>query len=126
MSLHINSRYSPILVHMSSTFMTVQLLCSLVLKTQCQDVIVGVCSIDSQALKINSQIFYSTGCTTGDLRLVGGSYANQGRVEVCNNGVWGTVCHDFWSSVDASVACRQLGFSRNCKCVQYPMFMLIF
>ena len=54
-------------------------------------------------------------CGTGDLRLTGGSYANQGRVEVCSSGAWGTVCDDFWSSVDARVACVQLGFSRNSK-----------
>ena len=50
-------------------------------------------------------------CTQGDIRLVAGSASNEGRVEVCNNNQWGSVCDSGWGLEDAQVACRHAGFS---------------
>ena len=50
-------------------------------------------------------------CTTGELRLAGSNIANEGRVEICMDNLWGTVCDDSWGSADATVVCLQLGFS---------------
>ena len=50
-----------------------------------------------------------------DIRLVGGSSDWEGRVEVFLHGQWGTVRHDAWTSIDAQVACRQLGYSVTSK-----------
>ena len=54
--------------------------------------------------------FYKELCVQGAIRLQGNT-ATSGRVEICNNNEWGSVCENLWGPADALVACRQLGFS---------------
>ena len=51
----------------------------------------------------------SENCTEGEVRLVGGILDREGRVEICLQGVWGTVCDNYFDANDARVTCRQLG-----------------
>ena len=52
-------------------------------------------------------------CREGTVRLVGGAADNEGRVEVCSSGRYGTVCDDSWDGNEAGVVCRQLGYTRG-------------
>lgn len=35
----------------------------------------------------------------------------QGRVEICFNGMWGTVCDDQFNNMAAQVVCTQLNYT---------------
>ena len=63
----------------------------------------------------------STG-SAQDIRLVGGSANNEGRVEVFRSGQWQTVCDDGWDLNDADVACRQLGYGYAIRVVTNALF----
>ena len=50
-------------------------------------------------------------CTYGEVRLVGGNDEYEGRVEVCVENGWHTVCDDGWGAEEAKVVCHQLRYS---------------
>uniref|UniRef100_A0A1X7VNN3 SRCR domain-containing protein n=1 Tax=Amphimedon queenslandica TaxID=400682 RepID=A0A1X7VNN3_AMPQE len=60
---------------------------------------------------ISLTCYEPTGCEEGAVRITDGLIENEGRLEVCVDGVWGSVCDDGWDKTDAHVACQQLGFS---------------
>jgi deleted-in-malignant-brain-tumors protein 1 len=53
-------------------------------------------------------------CESGTIRLVSerdSYFRRYGRVEICINQAWSTICDQHWDNIDASVVCSQLGFS---------------
>ncbi len=54
---------------------------------------------------------FTGNCTEGEVRLVNGAAENEGRVEICLENAWGTICDDNWDGREARVVCRQLGYS---------------
>ena len=51
------------------------------------------------------------------IRLVGGRFLWEGRVEVFLSGEWGTVADDGGYTDEAEVVCRQLGYSTSSECL---------
>ena len=65
-------------------------------------------------------------CTDGAIRLRNGYIAGEGRVEMCINNAWGTVCDDGWDNADASVVCRELGYYPVGKCLFFVDVVFLF
>ena len=55
-------------------------------------------------------VMYSA-CNTGDVRLTGGTNEYEGRVEICMNGVWGSICDSGLDDTEAYTICRQLQYT---------------
>ncbi len=49
-------------------------------------------------------------CNTGDLRLANSQSPNSGRLEICFNRAWGTICSYSGTTQTYNVACKQLGY----------------
>ena len=64
----------------------------------------------------------------GSLRLVGWIEADAGRVKICHNGAWGTVCADEldepWHHKNVEVACKALGFSGGLNAILHSTYAL--
>ena len=69
-------------------------------------------------------IIFPGTCTNGDIRLAGSSSSTSGRVEVCANNQWGTVCDDSWDNNDAKVVCRMLNYPSSGKTI-YSIYYVI-
>ena len=62
-------------------------------------------------LSIATTVGGHTNCSDNDVRLVGGSSPTAGRLEICANQMWGTVCSGYyWSTSNTNAVCRQLGY----------------
>ena len=68
----------------------------------------------------------SGNCSDGELRLSNSQRTfdhgyEEGRLEVCVNNAWGTVCDTGFNFLDATVACRQLSFDGSGKFIHFSL-----
>ena len=49
-------------------------------------------------------------CSDGAVRMVGGRIEQEGRVEVCLKGVWGSMCRSQFTKADLFVLCSYFGY----------------
>lgn len=62
-------------------------------------------------ISLDDEVNSTVGCKLGSVRLVGSNSTSEGRVEVCIDGQWGTVCANFFNSAVANTICGTQNFA---------------
>ena len=73
----------------------------------------SVCQYFRLGLIFHLNFSFPSAQTDIAIRLVDGSSPLSGIVELYIKGEWRAVCANLWSTKDAQVACRELGYSPN-------------
>ena len=81
-----------------------------IMKMLVSDAILSVCMIFTVVRYMLVLLILCTECHEGDIRLLGGQTDREGTVELCFSGSWVSVCDIGWSTEEARVVCRSLGY----------------
>ena len=50
----------------------------------------------------------------------------EGRPEVCINGIWGSICQYSWNQIDGYIFCNELGFDGPCESIAYLYYISLY
>ena len=63
-------------------------------------------------------VYLPSVCTPGSIRLMDGNSTQEGRVEICYNETYNSICDDRWDELEAAVVCRQLNYTEQGEFLQ--------
>ena len=82
----------------------------------------AICTDGSIRIFDDGEVYFSGEGSGGDSLFEANEM--QGILEFCKDANWGTICADSWVNSDASVACRELGYSPYGKPGQFMLIIL--